>query len=94
MITPTYNPPKYTITTPPVTQPKKKKDEQPDYLKTRYKPLRREVLHHLSIIDPAEAINAGSFTGSRKRPERIINTKDILYEFSGTLRTKKPRKTK
>lgn len=79
---------------PPVTQPKKKKDEQPDYLKTRYKPLRREVIHHLSIIDPAEAINAGSFTGSRKRPERIINTKDILYEFSGTLRTKKPRKTK
>ena len=94
MITPTYNPPKYTITTPPVTPPKKKRDDEYNNLNTRYKPLRREVLHHLSIIDPAEAINAGSFTGSRKRPERIINTKDILYEFSGTLRTKKPRKTK
>ncbi len=95
-----YNPPKtqprqYVGTekiNPPYIPTKKKRDDEYNDLKLRYKPLRRETLHHLSIIDPAEAINIGSFTGSRKRPERIINTKDILFEVSGNLRTTKPRK--
>ncbi len=80
--------------TPYTTQTKKRKDDDNRDLVTRYKPLRREVLHHLSIIDPAEGINIGSFTGSRKRPERIVNTKDILYEVSGSLQTRKPRRMK
>jgi hypothetical protein len=86
-----YTAPSYKL--PAVTQPKRKKDDLDDDLFKRYKPLRREVLHHLSIIDPAEAINAGSFTGSRKRPERIINTKNLIYEISSTSRTKRSRRT-
>ena len=86
-----YTAPSYKL--PAVTQPKRKKDDQTDDLFNRYKPLRRETIHHLSIIDPAEAINAGSFTGSRKRPERIVNTKNLIYEISSTSRTKRSRRT-
>ena len=86
-----YTAPSYKL--PAVTQPKRKKDDLDDDLFKRYKPLRRETIHHLSIIDPAEAINAGSFTGSRKRPERIINTKNLIYEISSTSRTKRSRRT-
>lgn len=72
---------------PPITTPRRKRDEQWERL-MGYRKIRIQNLEHLSIMDPLEAFGTGISLTNRKRKKQ--QPKTTFYEYGGSFHTNPP----